>query len=101
MAKLVYFSREPHSDNLGGSLHFLKYEVDRIGQCFQFVQHLKTEQKALNGSDNDQLCVIATGGGAYKYYDTMREVLGLEVIREDEMECLILGMLKSCHITQD
>lgn len=35
---------------------------------------------------------MATGGGAYKYYDEMRRVLGVEVLREDEMECLIMGL---------
>jgi len=35
--------------------------------------------------------VMATGGGAYKYYERMREMLGVEVLREDEMECLIIG----------
>lgn len=34
---------------------------------------------------------MATGGGAYKYYDEMKKVLGVEVLREDEMECLIIG----------
>jgi len=34
---------------------------------------------------------MATGGGAYKYYDRIKEALGVEVIREDEMECLIIG----------
>lgn len=34
---------------------------------------------------------MATGGGAYKYYERMREMLGVEVLREDEMECLIIG----------
>jgi type II pantothenate kinase len=37
------------------------------------------------------LCVMATGGGAYKYYDRIKEALGVEVQREDEMECLIIG----------
>ena len=36
---------------------------------------------------------MATGGGAYKYYDRMKEVLEVEVLREDEMECLIIGRL--------
>ena len=36
---------------------------------------------------------MATGGGAYKYYDRLKEVLGVEVIREDEIECLIIGTL--------
>lgn len=35
---------------------------------------------------------MATGGGAYKYYDRIREALGVEVRREDEMECLMVGL---------
>jgi pantothenate kinase len=27
---------------------------------------------------------------AYKYYEKMKEVLGVKVLREDEMECLII-----------
>lgn len=34
---------------------------------------------------------MATGGGAYKFYDTIRDALEVEVLREDEMECLIAG----------
>lgn len=45
----------------------------------------------LNGSKPGELCVMATGGGAYKYYDKIREALGVDVLREDEMECLIIG----------
>jgi type II pantothenate kinase len=39
----------------------------------------------------DRLHIMATGGGAYKYYDKIKEALGVEVYREDEMECLIVG----------
>ena len=39
----------------------------------------------------DGLYVMATGGGAYKFYDKIRERLGVEIYREDEMECLIVG----------
>lgn len=92
LAKLVYFSRERDSVELGGRLNFLKFETDRIEQCFEFVQQLKTKQQRLNGSRPEELCVMATGGGAYKYYDEMKRVLGVEVLREDEMECLIIGL---------
>lgn len=34
---------------------------------------------------------MATGGGAFKFYNRMREVLHVDVIQEDEMECLIIG----------
>lgn len=92
LAKLVYFSREADSTELGGRLNFLKFETDRIDQCFHFVQQLKTKHQTLNGSKPGQLCVMATGGGAYKYYDEMKRLLGAEVLREDEMECLIMGL---------
>lgn len=92
LAKLVYFSREPQSMALGGRLNFLKFEIDRIDTCFEFVQQLKMKQQALGGFNPGEFCVMATGGGAYKYYDEMRRVLGIDVLREDEMECLIMGL---------
>ena len=101
LAKLVYFSREPHAEeDLGGSLHFLKFEADQIDRCLDFVVRLKADQQSLNGDGAEELCVIATGGGAFKHYDRMKEVLGIEVIREDEMECLILGV-QSCILVTD
>ena len=72
-------------------LNFLRFETDCIGQCLDFIAHLKIEQQKLHVPESAELCVIATGGGAYKYYEKMRDVLGVEVLREDEMECLIIG----------
>lgn len=60
------------------------------------MSHLNKKQ-ALNGSQPGELCVMATGGGAYKFYDKIRDVLGVDVIREDEMECLIIGELPVCR----
>ena len=91
MAKLVFFSREGDAEELGGRLNFLKFETDRIEQCLEFIVQLKTKQRDLGGFAPQELCVMATGGGAYKYYDRMKEVLEIQVYREDEMECLIIG----------
>ena len=91
LAKLVYFSREADSTDLGGRLNFLSFETDRIDDCLEFMRHLRDKQLALNGSRPGELIVMATGGGAYKYYDRIRETLGVDVSREDEMECLIIG----------
>ena len=91
LAKLVYFSREPDSKELGGRLNFINFETDKIDQCFEFLQQLKLKQQKLNGSRPGELCVMATGGGAYKYYDKMKEVLGVQIRREDEIKCLIIG----------
>lgn len=35
---------------------------------------------------------MATGGGAYKFYDKLKEALNVNIFREEEMECLIIGM---------
>ncbi|KAI1772733.1 fumble-domain-containing protein [Hypoxylon cercidicola] len=92
LAKLVYFSREPHSTEPGGRLNFQSFETDQIDDCIEFMRHLKDKQLALNGSRPGELCVMATGGGAYKFYDKIRQRLGVDVLREDEMECLIIGL---------
>ncbi|GAB1311679.1 hypothetical protein MFIFM68171_01889 [Madurella fahalii] len=99
LAKLVYFSREAHSTEPGGRLNFLSFETDHIDECLEFMRSLKQKHLRLNGGGNGsssppgtELCVMATGGGAYKYYDKIRDVLGVDVLREDEMECLIIGL---------
>ncbi|KAH6854944.1 fumble-domain-containing protein [Chaetomium sp. MPI-CAGE-AT-0009] len=102
LAKLVYFSREAHSTEPGGRLNFASFETDRIDDCLEFVRGLKDKHLELNGAASNghvssgrvpgDLCVMATGGGAYKFYDNIRDVLGVDVLREDEMECLIIGL---------
>lgn len=92
LIKLVYFSREVHSTDPGGRLNFQNFETDRIDDCVEYMRHLRDNQLTLNGSQPGELCVMATGGGAYKYYDKIREALGVDVLREEEMECLIIGL---------
>ena len=70
----------------------MRFEADRIHQCFDFVKELAVKQQSLNEGGPNRLCVMATGGGAYKYYEEMKKTLGTEVLREDEMECLIMGL---------
>lgn len=70
----------------------MNFETERIDLCINFIKELKQNHQKLNGSAPDQLCVMATGGGAYKYYDKIKGVLGVDVLREDEMECLIIGI---------
>ncbi|KAI8627842.1 fumble-domain-containing protein [Xylariaceae sp. FL1651] len=92
LAKLVYFSREVHSTEPGGRLNFHSFETDRIDDCIEFMRHLKDKQLTLNGSRPNELCVMATGGGAFKYHDKIKKCLGVDIHREDEMTCLIIGL---------
>jgi type II pantothenate kinase len=91
LAKLVYFTRELNSATPGGRLNFINFETYRIDLCIDFIKQLKQDHERLNGSAPGELCVVATGGGAYKYYDKLREALNVDVLREDEMDCLITG----------
>src|SRR4051794_15105033 len=78
----------------GGRLNFLSFETDRIDDCLDYMRQLKDKHLELNGGGGTSgLCVMATGGGAYKFYDKIRDVLGgVDVLREDKMECLIIGL---------
>lgn len=76
----------------GGRLNFLNFETDRIDECIEFIQELQQKQSKLNGYTPSDLCVMATGGGAFKFYNKMKDLLHVDVVREDEMECLIIGI---------
>ena len=104
LAKLVYFSYDQGEDgrDLGGRLNFLKFPTDKIDACIEFMKRLKAEHEKREAKSSSQggkkialpdLCVMATGGGAYKFYDRIKEALGVAVQRGDEMECLIIGTI--------
>lgn len=56
------------------------------------MKDLRDKHIELNGPRTDELFVMATGGGAFKFYDKIHEALGVDVSREDEMECLMIGL---------
>ncbi|OMO80193.1 Type II pantothenate kinase [Corchorus olitorius] len=127
LVKLVYFSRNNDSrrddDNeqrsrneclgvsdsdtcqpfLDGRLHFAKFETSKINDCLEFIcskkLHLGGFQDCTAPS-SENICVKATGGGAYKFADLFKEKLGICFDKEDEMDCLVTGanfLLKTVH----
>ncbi|KAJ5820330.1 hypothetical protein N7474_005921 [Penicillium riverlandense] len=92
LAKLVYFTRELDAADNGGRMNFINFETHRIDICINFIRQLKEEHERSNGSVRDELCVVATGGGAFKFYDKLKEALDVNILREEEMECLIIGL---------
>ncbi|TDL28144.1 fumble [Rickenella mellea] len=80
----------------GGSLNFERFETDNIDECVEFIQALIERSAGVNGVSIEQMksgvTIMATGGGAHKFYELFQGVLGVEVRREDEMECLIEGL---------
>ncbi|MED6106004.1 Pantothenate kinase 2, mitochondrial [Stylosanthes scabra] len=120
LIKLVYFSRhEDQSTNdkrmkrvkdklgilngnrrsypiLGGRLHFVKFETNKINECLEFIYSKKLhcggwESHHADSTNNENAVIKATGGGAYKFADLFKERLGISLDKEDEMDCLVAG----------
>ncbi|KAK7205077.1 type II pantothenate kinase [Myxozyma melibiosi] len=110
LAKLVYFTRD--DDSIGGRINFAMFETEKISDLIGFMSKLisvkrqsisgsSSETSSINGdanqvadaaSEKKQIYIMATGGGAYKFYDRLRKELDVEIWQEDEMECLIVGL---------
>ncbi|QSL66459.1 hypothetical protein MERGE_000839 [Pneumocystis wakefieldiae] len=88
LAKVVYITKDIEG---GSRFNFTRFETKNIDECISFLSFL-CRQYEHSGSGGPAMCVMATGGGAFKYYDRLRDELGVEIIREDEMECLIVGL---------
>jgi type II pantothenate kinase len=99
LAKLVYFTRD--GDSIGGRLNFTMFETENVEDLFAFMAKLisakrqsisdGSEETDVTSTEKKKVYIMATGGGAYKFYDRMRKELDVEICREDEMECLIVG----------
>jgi len=70
--------------------------MDNIHECVEFIQDLIERSAKVNNVSIEEMRkgvkIMATGGGAHKFYEMFREQLQVDVMREDEMECLIEGL---------
>ncbi|CDO73033.1 hypothetical protein BN946_scf185007.g87 [Trametes cinnabarina] len=80
----------------GGSLNFERFETEHIDECLAFIRTLIVRSAEINGVPLEEMRrgvkVIATGGGAHRFYELLARELQVEVHREDEMACLIEGL---------
>ncbi|GAA5839374.1 hypothetical protein JCM3766R1_004814 [Sporobolomyces carnicolor] len=80
----------------GGRLNFIKFETSKLSALISFLQTLITSSASSNRVPLDvmkrNVKIMATGGGAHKFYERLKRELGVEVRREEEMECLVLGL---------
>eukprot|EP00842_Homolaphlyctis_polyrhiza_P000743 jgi/Hompol1/166/HPOL_001282-RA len=84
LAKVVWFSKSPNA--VGGRLNFCKFQTTQIDECIDFIETLLRDNPLVGR------VIEATGGGAHKFYDLIRTRLGVQIQKEDEMECLITGL---------
>ncbi|ORX40304.1 fumble-domain-containing protein [Kockovaella imperatae] len=80
----------------GGLLNFARFETSAIEELISFLKDLIATSAVANRVSLEKMKrnvkVMATGGGAHMYYDLLHSELEVEVLREEEMECLILGL---------
>lgn len=81
----------------GGYLNFTKFETGDIDSCIEFINYLIESSAASHQIPSGEfkkkhVKIMATGGGAHLFYDRLSEELGVEVRKEEEMECLIAGL---------
>jgi type II pantothenate kinase len=89
----------------GGSLNFERYETDNLQDCVNFIQDLIERSAHVNNVSVEEMKrgvqIIGTGGGAHKFKEVFEERLGMNIEREDEMDCLITGLKFITHIPQE
>lgn len=80
----------------GGRLNFVKFETGDIRSCVAFLRELIEKSAQANQVDiadmRHSVKLMTTGGGAHLFYDLFESELGVEVLKEDEMQCLITGL---------
>ena len=105
LAKLAYFSNVPgrrrtvsqdgvveegsvqDEEFKRSRLHFVKFETKHITSLTHYIKDcLGAEADVVVGRT-----IRVTGGGAYKYTELFEKVLGLTIMKEDEMGCLVKG----------
>lgn len=94
LAKVVFSPIDSHN------LKFYTVETERIQK---FVRLLHSIVDEYNGGIYDNVSIVATGGGAYKFYDLLtKEFPKVKGIRRlDEMRCLIKGLDAFIHEIPD
>lgn len=93
LAKLCYAIRDESGQ--GVRFCFFSIETDRIEEFITVIKQVLAKYYGHDpekGAINGNLVLIATGGGAYKFYDKLSTSLQCKVQKEDEMQCLIIGL---------
>ncbi|CAH8637638.1 unnamed protein product [Schistosoma intercalatum] len=83
-----FYEYTEHEDE-GQKLCFMKFETKNIEECLDFILFNITHQGASSKKTISKIKV--TGGGAYRYRELICSKLGVELDKEDEMDCLVRG----------
>lgn len=99
LTKLVYFTRNRYKPK-GGKLHFRDFQTEHFTlEVLDFIIALVSKSCCPEDNQNQPPIthIMATGGGAHKFYQLMKSTfekrkLPIKIVAKDEMECLIKGL---------
>ncbi|THD28057.1 Type II pantothenate kinase [Fasciola hepatica] len=82
----------------GRKVCLIKFETRQIEECLEFIRENILQADAadatqLGDTETSRPAIKVTGGGAYRFKDLITRTLGVELNKEDEMECLIRGCI--------
>jgi len=77
--ELSFYSKE-----LGGDFHFIQFETRQMEAAMDLIRSNKLHSNIRE--------MGATGGGAHKYAPAWKHVLGITILKEDELDSLVAGM---------
>ena len=93
LAKVVWFSKKDGTP--GGRLNFKKFETVHVQRCLDFIRDVLYEDHHA-AIPPSKRAIVATGGGAHKFFNLFKEQLGIEMQKEDEMEWYVsFGRLRA------
>jgi len=72
------------SDKLGGRLHFINFETSHTHGAIKVLKNM--------GVHNIRR-VHATGGGAFKFSQLIKDELGIRLLKQDELETVVRGII--------
>lgn len=73
-----------YSRRLGGEFHFIRFETRAMGNAMDLIR--------ANDLHRNIAEMGATGGGAHKYADDWDRMLGIEMVKVEELDSLVAGM---------
>ncbi|KAG6333271.1 hypothetical protein ID866_5823 [Astraeus odoratus] len=80
----------------GGYINFERFETENTSALISFISDLITRSADANGVSIEEMRrgvkIVATGGGAHRFGELLEKEVRVEVLREEEMDCLIEGM---------
>lgn len=83
LIKLVYFEN--------GKLNFVKFQTSGLDHCLDFIRSKKLLNGIVGSSTVGNTSIKATGGGAYKFADNLKEKLGVSLDKVDEINSVVDG----------